>query len=40
VPWVELTEPNPVFFGMVSVKVTPFAADGPLFVTLIVYVIA
>jgi hypothetical protein len=40
VPWVELAEPKPVFFGMVSVMVTPLAAAGPLFVTLIVYVIA
>ena len=30
VPCVELAEPNPVFFGMVSVTVTPLAVDGPL----------
>jgi hypothetical protein len=35
-PCVELTEPNPVFLGMVSVAVTPFAVDGPLFLTVIV----
>jgi hypothetical protein len=39
VPCVEVTEPSPVFFGMVSVRETPLAADGPLLVTLIVYVI-
>jgi hypothetical protein len=35
VPCVELTEPNPVFFGMVSVTVTPLAACEPLFFTVI-----
>ena len=36
VPCVELTEPNPVFFGMVSVIVTPLAADGPLLLAVMV----
>jgi hypothetical protein len=35
-PCVELTEPNPVFFGIVSVIVTPLAVDGPLLLAVIV----
>ena len=33
-----LAEAKPAFFGIVSVTVTPVAAFGPLFVTVIVYV--
>src|SRR5439155_16506796 len=35
-PCVDVTEPNPVFFGMLSVIFTPLAVEGPLFVTVIV----
>ncbi len=33
VPWVVVTDPFPVFLGSVSVRDTPVALDGPLFVT-------
>ena len=39
VPCVDVAEPNPVFFGSVSVTVTPVAVAGPLFVALMMYVI-
>jgi len=36
IPCVDDAEPKPAFFGRLSVSVTPFAMEGPLFLMSIV----